>query len=71
MYVETFALTQESLRIQTSNSKSQPIRLEVAVSISKFLRKGFSIIKMYYSYSNFFIHFSLERTVLPIWSKLS
>ena len=52
MYVETFALTQESLRIQTSNSNSQPIGLEVAVHISKFLRKGFSIIKMYHSQYN-------------------
>ena len=45
LYGETFAFTQGSLRIQSSNSKSQLIRLKMAVHISKFLRNVFSIIK--------------------------
>ena len=44
------------LRLQTSNSNSQPIRLEVAVCISKCPRKGFSTIKKYHSHSNSFHH---------------
>ena len=49
------------LIIQTSNLNSQPEQIEVAVRISKFLIKGFSIIKTYHSHSNSF-HTVFTRT---------
>ena len=51
---ETFSLTQGVIRIQTSNSNSQPIKLEVALRILKFIGRLFSILKTYHSQSNSF-----------------
>ena len=42
------------LIMQALTSNSQPILIEVAVRISKFLRKGFSVIKICHSHSNSF-----------------
>ena len=53
---ETFLLTLGSIIIHKSKSNSQPIWLELVVRISKFLRKGLSIIKMYHSYFKCFHH---------------
>ena len=60
--------TRESYNIY-HNPKPKYYQIEVAVSIFKCLRNGFSIIKMFQSCSKSFIHFSLKHTILtrPKW----
>ena len=66
-----FPSTRGSLTKKRSNSNSQHDQIEVAVCILKFLRKSFSIIKIYHSnYNSFHIVFTWIYCVHPLGSEL-